>query len=172
VLYECSACATQVPKWVGQCSGCQAWNTLSEVRVEKSPAHRYESLAPVSEVVTMTSVEVVDMDRFSSGSLEFDRVLGGGFVQGAVVLIGGDPGIGKSTLLLQTAAHVSQAQSRVLYVSGEESLAQIAMRAQRLGLGSAPIDLLAEISLEKIIQVISERKPLFVVIDSIQTLFT
>ena len=172
VLYECSACASQVPKWVGQCPGCQAWNTLSEVRVEKSPAHRYESLAPVSEVVTMTSVEVVDMDRFSSGSLEFDRVLGGGFVQGAVVLIGGDPGIGKSSLLLQTAAHVSQAQSRVLYVSGEESLAQIAMRAQRLGLGSAPIDLLAEISLEKIIQAISERKPLFVVIDSIQTLFT
>ncbi len=172
VIYECSACASQVPKWVGQCPGCQAWNTLSEQRVEKSAGHRYESLAPMSQVVSMSAVDAMDMDRFSSGSVEFDRVLGGGLVQGAVVLIGGDPGIGKSTLLLQTAAHVSQIQARVLYVSGEESLPQIALRAQRLGLGDAQIDLLAEISLEKIIQVITNSKPLFVVIDSIQTLFT
>ncbi|NCV15144.1 MAG: DNA repair protein RadA, partial [Betaproteobacteria bacterium] len=160
VIYECSACASQVPKWVGQCPGCQAWNTLSEQRVEKSAGHRYESLAPMSQVVSMSAVDAMDMDRFSSGSVEFDRVLGGGLVQGAVVLIGGDPGIGKSTLLLQTAAHVSQIQARVLYVSGEESLPQIALRAQRLGLGDAQIDLLAEISLEKIIQAISDSKPL------------
>lgn len=172
VVYECSACASQTPKWVGQCPGCQAWNTLIEQRLERAGGHRFESLAPVSEVLSMAKVQAVDMNRFSSGSVEFDRVLGGGLVQGAVVLIGGDPGIGKSTLLLQTAVHVSQLQPRVLYVSGEESLAQIAMRAQRLGLGEAQIDLLAEISLEKIIQVISARKPLFVVIDSIQTLFT
>jgi len=172
VVYECTACATQTPKWGGQCPGCNAWNTLIEQQLEKTTGHRYESLAPPSQVVSMASVEAIDMDRFSSGSVEFDRVLGGGLVQGAVVLIGGDPGIGKSTLLLQTAVHVSQAHARVLYVSGEESLAQIALRAQRLGLGEASIDLLAEISLEKIIQVISERKPLFVVIDSIQTLFT
>ena len=170
--YECTACATQTPKWGGQCPGCNAWNTLIEQQLEKTTGHRYESLAPPSQVVSMASVEAIDMDRFSSGSVEFDRVLGGGLVQGAVVLIGGDPGIGKSTLLLQTAVHVSQAHARVLYVSGEESLAQIALRAQRLGLGEACIDLLTEISLEKIIQVISERKPLFVVIDSIQTLFT
>ena len=172
VVYECTACATQTPKWGGQCPGCNAWNTLIEQQLEKTTGHRYESLAPPSQVVSMASVEAIDMDRFSSGSVEFDRVLGGGLVQGAVVLIGGDPGIGKSTLLLQTAVHVSQAHARVLYVSGEESLAQIALRAQRLGLGEACIDLLTEISLEKIIQVISERKPLFVVIDSIQTLFT
>lgn len=172
VVYECTACATQTPKWGGQCPGCNAWNTLIEQQLEKTTGHRYESLAPPSQVVSMASVEAIDMDRFSSGSVEFDRVLGGGLVQGAVVLIGGDPGIGKSTLLLQTAVHVSQAHARVLYVSGEESLAQIALRAQRLGLGEASIDLLTEISLEKIIQVISERKPLFVVIDSIQTLFT
>ena len=172
VAYECTACATQTPKWGGQCPGCNAWNTLIEQQLEKTTGHRYESLAPPSQVVSMASVEAIDMDRFSSGSVEFDRVLGGGLVQGAVVLIGGDPGIGKSTLLLQTAVHVSQAHARVLYVSGEESLAQIALRAQRLGLGEASIDLLAEISLEKIIHVISERKPLFVVIDSIQTLFT
>jgi len=172
VAYECTACATQTPKWGGQCPGCNAWNTLIEQQIEKTTGHRYESLAPPSQVVSMASVEAIDMDRFSSGSVEFDRVLGGGLVQGAVVLIGGDPGIGKSTLLLQTAVHVSQAHARVLYVSGEESLAQIALRAQRLGLGEACIDLLTEISLEKIIQVISERKPLFVVIDSIQTLFT
>ncbi|NBS99915.1 MAG: DNA repair protein RadA [Betaproteobacteria bacterium] len=172
VAYECTACATQTPKWGGQCPGCNAWNTLIEQQLEKTTGHRYESLAPPSQVVSMASVEAIDMDRFSSGSVEFDRVLGGGLVQGAVVLIGGDPGIGKSTLLLQTAVHVSQAHARVLYVSGEESLAQIALRAQRLGLGEASIDLLTEISLEKIIQVISERKPLFVVIDSIQTLFT
>ena len=172
IVYECSACASQSPKWVGQCPGCQAWNTLSELRLERGGANRFESLAPVSEVLSMAEVQAVDMHRFSSGSLEFDRVLGGGLVQGAVVLIGGDPGIGKSTLLLQTAVHVARAEPKVLYVSGEESLAQIAMRAQRLGLGEAPVDLLAEISLEKIIQVISDRKPLFVVIDSIQTLFT
>lgn len=172
VVYECTACATQTPKWGGQCPGCNAWNTLIEQQLEKTTGHRYESLAPPSQVVSMASVVAIDMDRFSSGSVEFDRVLGGGLVQGAVVLIGGDPGIGKSTLLLQTAVHVSQAHARVLYVSGEESLAQIALRAQRLGLGEACIDLLTEISLEKIIQVISERKPLFVVIDSIQTLFT
>ena len=172
VAYECTACATQTPKWGGQCPGCNAWNTLIEQQLEKTTGHRYESLAPPSQVVSMASVEAIDMDRFSSGSVEFDRVLGGGLVQGEVVLIGGDPGIGKSTLLLQTAVHVSQAHARVLYVSGEESLAQIALRAQRLGLGEACIDLLTEISLEKIIQVISERKPLFVVIDSIQTLFT
>lgn len=172
VAYECTACATQTPKWGGQCPGCNAWNTLIEQQLEKTTGHRYESLAPPSQVVSMASVEAIDMDRFSSGSVEFDRVLGGGLVQGAVVLIGGDPGIGKSTLLLQTAVHVSQAHARVLYVSGEESLAQIALRAQRLGLGEACIDLLTEISLEKIIHVISERKPLFVVIDSIQTLFT
>ena len=172
VAYECTACATQTPKWGGQCPGCNAWNTLIEQQLEKTTGHRYESLAPPSQVVSMASVEAIDMDRFSSGSVEFDRVLGGGLVQGAVVLLGGDPGIGKSTLLLQTAVHVSQAHARVLYVSGEESLAQIALRAQRLGLGEACIDLLTEISLEKIIQVISERKPLFVVIDSIQTLFT
>ncbi|NBS20557.1 MAG: DNA repair protein RadA [Betaproteobacteria bacterium] len=172
LVYECTACASQTPKWAGQCPGCQAWNTLIEQRLEKSTGHRYESLAPVSEVLSLGSVQAVAMDRFSSGSVEFDRVLGGGLVQSAVILIGGDPGIGKSTLLLQTAAHVSQVQPRVLYVSGEESLAQIAMRAQRLGLADAKIDLLAEIALEKIIQVISERKPLFVVIDSIQTVFT
>jgi len=172
VAYECTACATQTPKWGGQCPGCNAWNTLIEQQLEKTTGHRYESLAPPSQVVSMASVEAIDMDRFSSGSVEFDRVLGGGLVQGAVVLIGGDPGIGKSTLLLQTAVHVSRAHARVLYVSGEESLAQIALRAQRLGLGEASIDLLTEISLEKIIHVISERKPLFVVIDSIQTLFT
>ncbi|NCX13576.1 MAG: DNA repair protein RadA, partial [Betaproteobacteria bacterium] len=134
LVYECTACASQTPKWAGQCPGCQAWNTLIEQRLEKSTGHRYESLAPVSEVLSLGSVQAVAMDRFSSGSVEFDRVLGGGLVQSAVILIGGDPGIGKSTLLLQTAAHVSQVQPRVLYVSGEESLAQIAMRAQRLGL--------------------------------------
>ena len=143
-IYSCTECGGQSPKWQGQCPSCMAWNTLVETVAETVTTNRYAALAPSAGLQKLAEIEAAEVPRQPSGISEFDRVLGGGFVDGGVVLIGGDPGIGKSTLLLQTLCHVGKVR-KALYVSGEESAQQIAMRAKRLGLDASPIDLLAEI---------------------------
>ena len=175
-LYTCTECGGQAPKWQGQCPACGAWNTLVEGVAEQAGGHRYQSLAKSAPVRRLADIEASDVPRFTTGVGEFDRVLGGGLVAGGVVLIGGDPGIGKSTLLLQSLAQIA-AERRALYVSGEESAAQIALRAQRLALldpGSmaSELQLLAEIQLEKIQATIEAEKPDVAVIDSIQTIYS
>ncbi|AKJ68232.1 DNA repair protein RadA [Pandoraea thiooxydans] len=173
-IYTCSECGGQVPKWQGQCPHCNAWNSLLETVAESPSGHRYQALAKSTPVRRLADIEAADVPRFSSGIGEFDRVLGGGLVAGGVVLIGGDPGIGKSTLLLQSLAQVAR-ERPALYVSGEESGAQIALRAQRLDLtgpASGELHLLAEIQLEKILAAIEAERPEIVVIDSIQTVYS
>ena len=170
-IYTCTDCGATSPKWLGKCPGCGAWNTLTESVAESPSKHRYQSLAAAQPVTTLSEIEATDVDRQPTGIDELDRVLGGGIVAGGVVLIGGDPGIGKSTLLLQTLANLS-AGRRVLYVSGEESGAQIALRAQRLGVEAATLGLLPEIQLEKIQAALEADKPEVAVIDSIQTLYS
>ena len=172
-IYSCTECGGQVPKWQGQCPHCMAWNTLVESVAEFAPSgkNRYSALATTGKVQTLAEVGAEEVPRTPTGIAEFDRVLGGGLVQGGVVLIGGDPGIGKSTLLLQALAHLST-HKKVLYVSGEESAQQIALRAKRLTLDARGMHLLAEIQLEKIQAAIAQEKPDVVVIDSIQTVYS
>ena len=170
-IYTCSECGGQSTKWQGQCPHCQAWNTLAETVAEPVSQHRYATLVRTSEVQTLADVKAAEIPRFSSGIAEFDRTLGGGLVPGGVVLIGGDPGIGKSTLLLQALAHLATTH-RVLYVSGEESAQQIALRAKRLALDARSVNLLAEIQLEKIQSVLASSAPQVAVIDSIQTVYS
>ncbi|MGH6610874.1 MAG: DNA repair protein RadA [Burkholderiaceae bacterium] len=169
--FVCSECGGASLKWQGQCPHCQAWNSLTEARVEAVGEHRYAALVSSAPVQTLGEVQAREMPRIASGIDEFDRVLGGGFVEGGVVLIGGDPGIGKSTLLLQSLAALS-ANAPVLYVSGEESAAQVALRARRLGVDATRVRLLSEISLERIVATVGADKPSVVVIDSIQTLYS
>ena len=170
-IYTCTECGGQSPKWQGQCPHCMAWNTLVETIAETVSSNRFSALAQTAEVQSLAEVEAVDVPRHPTGIAEFDRVLGGGLVQGGVVLIGGDPGIGKSTLLLQALCHIGS-QRKVLYVSGEESAQQIALRAKRLSLDASQVHLLAEISLEKISAALNAHKPEVAVIDSIQTLYS
>jgi DNA repair protein RadA/Sms len=171
--YVCQACGASSPKWQGQCSGCQAWNTLEETRQSSAEAenHRFAPVAGAARIQRLSDVEAREIPRLPTGIGEFDRVLGGGLVSGAVVLIGGDPGIGKSTLLLQALAAMSE-QQRVLYVTGEESAEQVALRARRLGLSSPGVDLLAEIRLEVIEAHLTQSPPAVAVIDSIQTVYS
>src|SRR5947207_2516188 len=169
--YACTECGGRSGKWQGQCPHCGAWNTLVET-VATPAATRFHAVAgAVGEVRQLSTVEARVDPRSPTGLEEFDRVLGGGLVPGAVVLLGGDPGIGKSTLLLQAMAAIGAAK-RTLYVTGEESPEQIAMRAQRLGLVNAPVELLAEVQLEAIVATIRTRQPEVVVVDSIQTVYT
>ncbi|KDR29857.1 DNA repair protein RadA [Caballeronia zhejiangensis] len=175
-LYVCSVCGGESPKWTGQCAACNAWNTLTESVAQTASNHRFQALAKRSPVRKLAEIEASDVPRFTTGVGEFDRVLGGGLVPGGVVLIGGDPGIGKSTLLLQSLAEIAR-ERPALYVSGEESGAQIALRAQRLGLiggasAAGDLALLAEIQLEKIQATIDEQRPEVAVIDSIQTIYS
>ncbi len=170
--YVCTECGGSVPKWAGQCPQCAQWNTLVESVIEPAGAGaRHRGLVAAQALVMLDSVPTETVSRLATGSEEFDRVLGGGLVVGSVVLIGGDPGIGKSTLLLQALAHLSSGQP-VLYVSGEESAAQIALRARRLGLGEVRMPLLAEIELERICAEIERARPAVAVIDSIQTVYS
>jgi DNA repair protein RadA/Sms len=170
-LYSCTECGGQAPKWQGQCPHCGAWNTLVE-SVAAPPSARFQGVAGTRSVVTpLSSVEAQESQRIATGQSELDRVLGGGLVAGGVVLLGGDPGIGKSTLLLQACAALG-AGHRTLYVTGEESVEQVALRAQRLGLVNAPVELLAEVQLEAIVAAIASHSPEVVVIDSIQTVYT
>jgi DNA repair protein RadA/Sms len=172
-VFTCTACGGINPKWLGKCPHCGAWNTLEE-GVAESPAatrHRYKPIAALQPVATLSEIEASEIERAPTGLTELDRALGGGIVEGGVVLIGGDPGIGKSTLLLQAAERLAQSMP-VLYVTGEESGAQVALRARRLGLGDAPVRVLAEIQLERILAAIDAEQPKFCVIDSIQTVFS
>jgi len=172
--FVCNACGGATVKWQGQCPHCSAWNTLIETRAQSASQHRRASATDANNAVAIAQVTATEPQRLLTRIEEFDRVLGGGLVDGGVVLIGGDPGIGKSTLLLQALAQVAMGES-VLYVSGEESAAQVALRAQRLGIESTQLPLLkvlAEIELETIVATIEAERPRVVVVDSIQTLFT
>jgi DNA repair protein RadA/Sms len=174
--YTCTECGAIANKWTGQCSSCQQWNTMVETLAETVSNNRYSqpahlSLAQTAPVLSLSDIDAIDVPRFGTGIEEFDRVLGGGLVAGGVVLIGGDPGIGKSTLLLQALANVSHLK-KVLYVSGEESGAQIALRAKRLQVDARDLKLQAEIQLEKILGTLADLKPEVAVIDSIQTVYS
>src|SRR6202521_2146423 len=169
--YACTECGGTTSKWQGQCPNCGVWNTLVET-IAVTPASRFQALAGGANVVrALSSVDASDNPRQPTGIEEFDRVLGGGLVPGGVILLGGDPGIGKSTLLLQAMASIGVSR-RALYVTGEESADQIALRAQRLGLVNAAVELLAEVQLEAIVGAIRSQRPDVVVIDSIQTVYT
>ena len=170
-IYSCTECGGQTLKWQGQCPHCSAWNTLVETIAEKTSASRYQPLAESSKLQKLGEVEALEEPRRLTGRGELDRVLGGGLVTGAVVLLGGDPGIGKSTLLLQALA-ILGGSCNAIYVSGEESAQQIALRASRLAVDAAALNLLAEIQLEKVLAVLMAQKPDVAVIDSIQTIYS
>jgi DNA repair protein RadA/Sms len=174
--FVCSECGAVASRWSGQCPDCKAWNTMVE-QVETAGLNRmsqtqhHKSLAQTAPVLSLADIDATDVPRFGTGIEEFDRVLGGGLVSGGVVLIGGDPGIGKSTLLLQALANLASTRS-TLYVSGEESGAQIALRARRLQVEAKDLKLQAEIQLEKILGTLADLKPEVAVIDSIQTMYS
>jgi DNA repair protein RadA/Sms len=173
-VYTCTECGASSPKWQGQCPGCGQWNTLVETVAEAATtgANRYASLAGSGQLQDLSAIRPRDEPRQATGIEEFDRVLGGGLVPGGVVLIGGDPGIGKSTLLLQALSRLAEAGQPVLYVSGEESSEQVALRAHRLQLATRGLRMLPEIGLEKILATLQKERPLVAVIDSIQTLYS
>jgi DNA repair protein RadA/Sms len=171
-VFTCNECGASSPKWVGQCPSCNAWNTLYEAVVTPSSTiHAARQFGAPSSARYLADVTAERIARIPTGINELDRVLGGGLVSGSVVLIGGDPGIGKSTLLTQALTTIGQ-NTRVLYVSGEESTEQIALRAQRLGLKGDRLRLLTETQVENIIACAQKEHPQVIVVDSIQTMFT
>jgi DNA repair protein RadA/Sms len=175
-LFVCQECGSQSQKWLGRCPDCGAWNALVEERAAPEPeagtsANRYAA-APGQGARLYADIEASQAERIPSGMEEFDRVLGGGIVPGSLVLLGGEPGIGKSTLLLQTAAYVARSVGPVLYSSGEESEHQVKSRGERLGVGRAPLYLLAETCLERVLEEMARLRPALVVVDSIQTVFS
>ncbi|NCX94122.1 MAG: DNA repair protein RadA, partial [Gammaproteobacteria bacterium] len=171
--YVCSSCGAAHPKWTGQCPDCFAWNTLQETLEPSQSLSRFAGFANAADSIVRKLSEVPSLDvvRQSTHITELDRVLGGGLVSGSVTLIGGDPGIGKSTLLLQCTCTLAEHQS-VLYVTGEESLQQVSLRAHRLGLNTDKLLALAETNIERILDIAKENRPKVLVIDSIQTMFT
>jgi DNA repair protein RadA/Sms len=171
-VYVCQSCGAQSPRWMGKCPDCGQWNTLVEERVEKPKDIGSAKRGHGAEPLALNEITIGDEDRFVTGIGELDRVLGGGIVAGSVVLIGGDPGIGKSTLVLQMLRQVSELRGKALYVSGEESPAQIKMRAQRLGVKADNLYVLAETSLDEIVRAADELQPQVIVVDSVQTVFT
>ncbi len=177
-VFVCQECGAQAPKWMGRCTECGAWNSLVEERVG-DPAtapvgsNRFGALVPGGSGAKLyADVEIGTTARISSGIGELDRVLGGGIVPGSMVLLGGEPGIGKSTLLLQAAASIARDVGPVLYSSGEESEHQVKSRGERLGVGRAPLYLLAETCLERILEELTRLRPALVIVDSIQTIFS
>lgn len=178
--YVCSECGGASPKWLGKCPACGAWNTLFEQTAAATAGtqnnrfgqQNYAGLAAGSELAVLAEIEAADVARAPTGIDELDRVLGGGIVAGGVTLIGGDPGIGKSTLLLQATDALQKAGQLALYVTGEESGAQVALRARRLGLERSQVQLMAEIQLEKILATLDAQRPAIAVIDSIQTVYS
>src|SRR3954469_16830387 len=180
-IYSCQECGAQSQKWLGRCPECEAWNSLVEERpvpttagagaAAASAGSRY-ALAGTAGPQLYEDIDTVISARLTTGIDEFDRVLGGGVVPGSLVLIGGEPGIGKSTLLLQAAAHFAATTGTVLYSSGEESEHQIKSRGERLGVGKAPLYLLAETCLERILEEIARLRPALIIVDSIQTVFS
>ena len=175
IVFVCQECGSQSPRWLGRCGECGAWNSLVEERAVDQPAeaaaHRY-ALSGASGARLYADVALEQHPRLSTGIGEFDRVLGGGVVPGSLILLGGEPGIGKSTLLLQAAARMARDVGPVLYASGEESEHQIKARGERLGVGDAPVHLLAETCLERILEEIARLRPALVIVDSIQTVFS
>ncbi len=179
--FVCSDCGADYVKWQGQCSDCGAWNTLSEIKLgpsrpatrgaAKVSANRTGFAGSLDGARVLSDIDLAELPRFSSGAQEFDRVLGGGLVPGSAILIGGNPGAGKSTLLLQTMCHLSQ-QQEALYITGEESLQQVAMRARRLQLPTDKLRLMAETNVEGIVAATEEFKPKVLVVDSIQVVHT
>jgi DNA repair protein RadA/Sms len=176
-VFACQECGAQSAKWLGRCPECSAWNSMVEERpmpaaVATASLDKRYALAGASGPQLYADIDTVVAERLSTGIGEFDRVLGGGVVPGSLVLIGGEPGIGKSTLLLQAAAHFAASVGPVLYCSGEESEHQIKSRGERLGVARAPLYILAETCLERILEEIARIKPAFVIVDSIQTVFS
>ena len=176
-VFVCQECGSQSPKWLGRCSDCGAWNSYVEERAAESSgttatAHRYATAGAPSTARLYSEIEVEQFPRLSTGIGEFDRVLGGGVVPGSLVLLGGEPGIGKSTLLLQAAANMARTIGPVLYSSGEESEHQVKSRGERLSIGTAPLYLLAETCLERILEEMARIKPSLVIVDSIQTVYS
>jgi DNA repair protein RadA/Sms len=170
-VYACSECGGQTTKWQGQCPHCGAWNSLVETVAETPGPRRQRAAAKAATLTPLSRISAKESPRMPTGIGELDRALGGGLVAGQVVLIGGDPGIGKSTLLLQALAWMSGARKSV-YVTGEESAAQVALRAQRLQVDTAEVQLLAETQLERIAATLEAARPEIAVVDSIQTLYT
>ncbi len=170
--YVCQSCGMQSPRWMGKCPDCGQWNTMVEERVEKPKDIGSSRHHGGAEPLALNEIQTRDEDRFVTQINELDRVLGGGIVAGSVVLIGGDPGIGKSTLVLQMLRHVSELRGKVLYVTGEESPSQIKMRAKRLGVRADNLYVLAETQLEEIVHAANGLQPQVIVIDSVQTVFT
>lgn len=173
-IFFCQSCGYESSKWMGQCPGCKEWNTFVEEVVDKKNAGtlaKQKATASEAKVLPLSQIEMTYDKRVSTDMKELDRVLGGGIVQGSMVLVGGDPGIGKSTLLLQVCRNLSEHNIKVLYISGEESLQQIKIRAERIGNFGDSLKLLCETNLDTIKAVIDREKPQIVVIDSIQTMF-
>ena len=177
-VFVCQECGAQAPKWMGRCNECGAWNSLVEERPVESGAapaagtNRYGQFGAAGSAKLYAEVDTANAMRLSTGIGEFDRVLGGGVVPGSLILLGGEPGIGKSTLLLQAAAHFAREIGPVLYASGEESEHQIKSRGDRLGVGASPLYLLSETCIERILEEIARLKPALVIIDSVQTVFS
>ncbi len=173
-MYFCRECGYESPKWMGQCPACRAWNSFTEesvtVRGSKNTARQSEA-GPQSRPAVLSEIELTQESRILTGIGEFDRVLGGGIVMGSLTLVGGDPGIGKSTLLLQMCQKLALQGQRILYISGEESLRQIKMRAERIGRFADTLKLYCETNLSRIEDVIREEQPQIVIIDSIQTMY-
>ena len=169
-VYFCQNCGHEESKWLGQCPACKEWNTFVEEKVSPASAKAVKEQKD-AQVVTLSGIEADEDDRMDTGIEELDRVLGGGIVKGSLVLVGGDPGIGKSTLLLQVCQRLSAAGRKLLYISGEESLKQIKLRANRMGEFTDNLYLLCETSLDIIRGIIEQQKPDMVVIDSIQTMY-
>lgn len=172
-VYVCNDCGAETPQWAGQCTACNAWNSLVENAQIKASTKtaRVHNLAPAATVQKLDTIRAENIIRIKTGLGELDRVLGGGLVLGSVVLLGGGPGIGKSTLLMQSMSAMGE-NAKVLYISGEESADQVALRAHRLGVSGGNISLIAETSLETIAETLHREQPQVVVVDSIQTLFT
>ena len=170
-VFFCQSCGYESPKWMGQCPGCREWNTFVEETVEKKSAVRAPREKAAAGPVCLSSIDTKEEDRISTGMEELNRVLGGGIVRGSLVLVGGDPGIGKSTLLLQVCQKLAAEKHEVLYISGEESLKQIKLRAARIGSFSDRLRLFCETNLDLISETIRREKPEAVIIDSIQTMY-
>ena len=170
-VYFCQSCGYESPKWMGQCPGCREWNTFVEETVEKKSTAKVHERRAAGGPVCLSSIETKEEDRVTTRMQELDRVLGGGIVPGSLVLVGGDPGIGKSALLLQVCQKLADDGHEVLYISGEESLKQIKLRAERIGQFSDKLRLFCETNLELIGDTIRNNKPEVVIIDSIQTMY-
>lgn len=171
-IWTCTECGAQAPRWLGRCSECGSFGTLVEEVQEQSGVTRGTKQAPSAKTVLLSEASLEQRDRISTHIAEFDRVLGGGLVVGSLTLLSGEPGIGKSTLLLQTAGALAQKEKRVLYACGEESVEQVALRAQRLGMRDEPIAFLSEVNIDTIIDTALREKPDVLIVDSIQTAFS